>query len=82
MKPYKPTNQYEDTTEPLTLWSSTVMDLLIDDLKQERPDNKIKATVKELYRKQVHTSKIVRAVHKTLGQDAAIRLKNLIMRKS
>lgn len=81
MKAHKAAQQHEDTTEPLTLWSSTVMDLLIDDLKHQRPDNKVKATVKELYKKRIHTNKIVRAVHKALGNDAAIRLKSLIIRK-
>ena len=65
-------------TVPMTLWSSTLMDILVDDLQQQKADGAVMTSVRGLYRKRIHPARIVKVVRRALGTETAIRLKNII----
>ena len=67
-----------DTTEPRTLWTLTMVEILCDDLVRERPDQDIHQAIRELYARNVKPSWLVRKVARELGGEYSSRLRQLL----
>ncbi|TNF91735.1 MAG: hypothetical protein EP297_15260 [Gammaproteobacteria bacterium] len=67
----------EDTI-PKTLWSETIIDILIDALHKGRPDDQIIPAIKSLYTRSFNTSHLIKKVNKELGEQYTTRLYALI----
>ena len=64
-----------------TLWSETLIELLIVSLEKEQSDEKITELLKELKQKKFKPDYVVRKVNKSLGEKEANRVK-LLMHKT
>lgn len=67
----------DKTTIPKTLWSETLIEILIDSLKKNRPDKEIKNILMELRIKGFKSGYVTRKVEKELGKDAVRRIKSI-----
>jgi hypothetical protein len=61
-----------------TLWSETLIELLIVSLQKNQSDGKIVELLKELKQKKFKPDYIVRKVSKSLGESEASRVKQLL----
>ena len=71
----------EDKTIPKTLWSATLIDMLIDALKKEQSDAKVVASVSSLQKRGFNNSYIIRKVRRELDKNKLNRLLTLIKRR-
>lgn len=67
-----------DRTITKTLWSETLVEILILSLQKKRPDKEIKEILKELRTKGFKPGYITDKVEKELGAESARRVKILI----
>lgn len=58
-------------TDLRTLWSDTLIELLLDAVKEEWPERIIKDLVKELYNKGYKPERLMKLLEQKLGPDAA-----------
>ncbi len=71
----------EDATQKTiakTLWSETLIDLLIISLQNEQSDEKVSELLKELRQKKFKRDYIIGKTNKALGEKAANRVKLLL----
>ena len=71
----------EDATQKTlakTLWSETLIDLLIISLQNEQSDEKVTELLKELRQKKFKRDYIISKTEKALGEKAARRVKLLL----
>ena len=68
----------DDKTVAKTLWSETLIDMLIATLKANKSDEQIKGLLRECKQKGFKASYLTGKVRKELGEGAAIRLKKLM----
>lgn len=68
----------DDTTIAKTLWSETLIDMLIASLKANKADVQIKGLLKECKQKGFKASYLTEKVRKELDQAAASRIKRLM----
>jgi hypothetical protein len=68
----------DDTTQAKTLWSETLIDLLIASLKANKSDEKIKSILKECKEKGLKASYLTGKVRKELDDRAAMKVKMLM----
>jgi hypothetical protein len=68
----------DDETIAKTLWSETIIDMLIATLKANKSDAQIKGLLSECKQKGFKASYLTGKVRKELGEGAAIRLKKLM----
>lgn len=66
------------TTISKTLWSETLIEILIDSLEKNKSDKKIIKILKELKQKKFKAKYITKKIRKTLGEKQANRVKELI----
>lgn len=67
-----------DKTITKTLWTETLVEILVLSLKKKRPDKEIIEILKELRAKGFKPSYITGKVEKELGAESARRIKALI----
>jgi hypothetical protein len=67
-----------DVTTAHTLWTETILDLLYDFLRSNRPDEEIRTILLEVRKKGIKPDYVVRKAGEKLDQQAAMRLKDLI----
>ena len=65
---------------PDTLWTATLLDMLIDALRQGQADAKILPLVDGLFYKQFSSRYIFSRVRRELDEAASERLKNLLLK--
>lgn len=58
-----------DNTVPQTLWSATLIDILIDSLRMKQDDKHIIAAIMGLQQRHLTTGDIVNKVRRRLGSD-------------
>lgn len=61
-------------TDLRTLWSETLIELLLDAVKEEWSDHIVQDIVKELYNKGYKTEQLIKLLEKKLGPDAATKM--------
>ena len=66
------------TTVRKTLWSETLIEILIDSLEKNQSDKKIKKILNELKLKKFKAKYITKKIRKTIGEKQADRVKKLI----
>ena len=71
----------EDKTIPKTLWSATLIDMLIEALKKDKPDAQVVASVSSLQKRGFNNSYIIRKVRRELDKTKLERLLALIKRQ-
>ncbi len=74
-------NGSEDQTIPKTLWSATLIDMLIEALKNDQPDDRIIASVSSLQKRGFNNGYIIRKVRRELDYKKLDRLLALIKRR-
>ena len=72
------TDDKNDETLAKTLWSETIIDLLVIALEKEKPDEQIKEIAQECMQKGFKKDYLVQKITKELGDKVAFRLKRLI----
>ena len=68
-------------TTPKTLWTETILELLYQTLKNNKPDKNVKKILREVIIKGYKPSYIIDKVNKHVDEGAALRLKKLMMQK-
>ncbi len=68
----------KDKTITKTLWSETLIEILILALQKKRPDSEITEIIKEIRAKGFKRRYIIGKVEKELGAETARRVKTLI----
>ena len=68
----------DDKTVAKTLWSETLIDMLIASLRANKSDAQIKGLLKECKQKGFKASYLTEKVRKELGDAAAVRIKRLM----
>ena len=68
----------DDKTIAKTLWSDTLIDLLVASLKANKSDDQIKGLLKECKQKGFKASYLTGKVRKELDERAATRVKRLM----
>ena len=63
-----------DNTVPQTLWSATLIDILVDSLRMEHDDKHIIAAIMGLQQRHLTTSDIVNKVRRRLGAGSSERV--------
>ena len=74
-------NENDDTTQKTvakTLWSETLIDLLVISLQNNQPDEKVIDLLKELKQKKFKRDYIISKTRKSLGDKEANRVKLLL----
>jgi len=61
-------------TDPRSIWTDTVLDLLLDSLRRDRPDAEIRYYLKQLRAKGLRAGQVLQAVREVLGEAAANRV--------
>ena len=74
-----PINKPDNDTIPDTLWSATLLEMLIDALRLGKSDEKILPLVHSLFYKQFSSRYIFSRVRRDLDKAACARLKDLLM---
>ena len=67
-------------TVPKTLWTETILELLFQALENHRPDKDIKKILREVIMKGYKRSYIVEKVYRKAGEEAGLRVKNLLQK--
>lgn len=67
-----------DKTVSKTLWSETLIEMLLMALRKNRPDAEIKGMIKELHDKGYKNNYILEKVNKELGDIIARRVRILV----
>ncbi|MCW8963988.1 MAG: hypothetical protein OQL16_09340 [Gammaproteobacteria bacterium] len=70
----------QDNSIPYTLWSATLLDLLIDALRKELPDDQIIPSIRALHKRHFSATYLVRKTRQRLNEQSADRLLDLIRR--
>jgi len=68
----------DDTTQAKTLWSETLIDMLIASLKANKSDAKIKGILKECKEKGLKARYLTGKVRKKIDERAAMKVKMLM----
>jgi len=68
----------DDTTIAKTLWSDTLIDMLLASLKADKSDDQIKGLLKECKEKGFKASYLTGKVRKELDERAVSRIKRLM----
>ena len=68
----------DDKTIAKTLWSDTLIDMLVASLKADKSDEQIKGLLKECKQKGFKASYLTGKVRKELDERAATRIKRLM----
>ena len=68
----------DDKTVAKTLWSETLIDMLIASLRANKSDEQIKGLLKECKQKRFKASYLTEKVRKELDDAAAVRIKRLM----
>jgi len=68
----------DDKTVAKTLWSETLIDMLIASLKANKSDAQIKELLKECKQKGFKASYLTEKARKELSDAAAVRIKRLM----
>ena len=68
----------DDKTVAKTLWSETLIDMLIASLRANKSDAQIKGLLKECKQKGFKASYLTEKVRKELSDAAAVRIKRLM----
>jgi len=68
----------DDKTVAKTLWSETLIDMLIASLRANKSDVQIKGLLKECKQKGFKASYLTEKVRKELNDAAAVRIKRLM----
>ena len=66
------------TTISKTLWSETLIEMLIDSLEKNQSDKKIKKILRGLKEKKFKAKYITKKIRKSLGEKQADRVKIII----
>ena len=72
------TDDGDDKTIAKTLWSDTLIDMLVASLKADKSDDQIKGLLKECKEKGFKASYLTGKVRKELDERAATRVKRLM----
>ncbi len=64
-----------------TLWSETLIEMLIVALKKNQSDEKIIGLLKELHEKKFKDNYIVDKIDRAMGPDEARRVRSLLSRR-
>lgn len=65
-------------TDPKTLWTETVLEMLFQALKKESPDKEVKMILIDARTNGCKPSYIIDKVNKKVGEEAALRVKTLM----
>lgn len=68
----------KDDTVSKTIWSETLIDLLLVALQKNAPDAKVKEVLKELSDKGYQSGYIIKKVTKELDENAARRVRQIL----
>jgi len=68
----------DDKTIAKTLWSDTLIDMLVASLKADKSDEQIKGLLKECKEKGFKASYLTGKIRKELDERAASRIKKLM----
>ena len=66
-----------ENTVPQTLWSATLIDILIDSLRMQQDDKHIIAAIMGLQQRHLTTRDIINKVRRRLGADSGERVLEL-----
>lgn len=66
------------STVSLTLWSETLMEILIDDIEHNKPEARVRSTVHMLHSKRIAPQKIVRRIRDILGDSGVEKLRAIL----
>jgi hypothetical protein len=73
------TSENSEDSIPDTLWTATLLDMLIDALRREQADAEILPLVDGLFYKQFSSRYIFSRVRRELSEAASDRLKKLLL---
>lgn len=71
-------DKINDRTMDKTLWSETLIDMLIIALVAKKPDDKIKELIRECRQKGFKKNYLVRKIKKEVDEKAAVRISKLL----
>jgi hypothetical protein len=74
----KSNDDQTSVTVAKTLWSETLIDLLIVSLQKGQSDQQVSQLLKELREKQFKPDYIVSKINKSMGEEEARRVKSLL----
>jgi len=72
------TDDADDKTIAKTLWSDTLIDMLVASLRADKSDDQIKGLLKECKEKGFKASYLTGKVRKEIDERAAMRIKRLM----
>lgn len=75
-------NDTSTVTTAHTLWTETILELLCDFLRSNRPDEEIRTILIEVRKKGIKPDYIVRKIGEKVDLQAAMRVKNLMQNSS
>jgi len=68
-------------TTAKTLWTETILEILYQTLKTNKPDAEVKSVLKEVRIKGFKPGLIIQKVEKKVGKQAALRVKALLQKQ-
>lgn len=68
-----------EKTDLRTLWSETLIELLLDAARENWSDHIIQDIVKELYNKGYKTEQLIKLLDRKVGPDAATKLARFLI---
>lgn len=73
-------NDNTSITTAKTLWTETILEILYQSLKDNKPDNAISDVLREVRQKGFKPEEIIQKVEKKLGKPASIRARGLLQK--
>lgn len=73
-------NDQTSLTTAKTLWTETILEILYQSLKDNKPDAAITDVLKEIRQKGFKTEEIIQKVEKKLNKPASIRVRGLFQK--
>jgi len=75
-------NDNTSMTTAKTLWTETILEILYQSLKDNKPDAAIRDVLKEVVQKGFKPEEIIQKVEKKLDKRAAIRVRGLLPKQN
>jgi hypothetical protein len=75
-------NDNTSMTTAKTLWTETILEILYQSLKDNKPDAAIQDVLKEVVQKGFKPEEIIQKVEKKLDKHAAIRVRGLLPKQN
>ncbi len=74
------TSSNSTTTQAKTLWSETILDVLYNTLKSDKPDYAVTQILREVRLKGFKPAYIIQKVERKVGRQASLRVKRLLQK--